>query len=68
MYYYEAQNLLGVRDPKYVYPVDVDPLVTPVEPAGLVPGTQTNFGGAPQVYFPLGTPPGSVLPGKETPK
>jgi hypothetical protein len=68
MYYYEAQNLLGVREPTYVYPVDIDPLVTRVEPAGLVPGTRTTFGNEPQVYFPFGTPVGSVLPGMRTPR
>ena len=66
LYYYEAKNKLGVGDPKYVYPVDVDPLVTPVIPRGLVPAGGYGFGGEPQVEFPLGTPPGSVKEGKAT--
>jgi len=68
MYYYEARAGLGVGDPKWVYPVDVDPLVDLVVPRGLVPGGGYGFGGEPQVEFPNGTQPGSVLPGKLTPK
>jgi hypothetical protein len=65
MYYYEARDKLGVNNPKYVYPVDVDPLVTPILPKGLT-GGGFGFGGEPQVQFPVGTPAGSVKPGRET--
>jgi hypothetical protein len=66
IYYYEARQKLGVPDPKFVYPVDVDPLVTPILPEGLTGGGGFGIGGEPQVLFPAGTPPGSVLPGRET--
>ena len=66
LYYYEARDKLGVGDPKYVYPVDIDPLVTPVIPRGLVPRGGYGFGGEPQVEFPIGTPPGSVQKGRQT--
>jgi hypothetical protein len=68
MHYYEARAGLGVGDPKWVYPVDVDPLVDLVVPRGLVPVGGYGFGGEPQVEFPNGTQPGSVLPGKLTPR
>ncbi len=66
LYYYEARDKLGVGDPKYVYPVDIDPLVTPVIPRGLVPAGGYGFGGEPQVEFPIGTPAGSVQKGRAT--
>jgi len=65
LYYYEARQKLGVNNPNWVYPVDVDPRVTPVIPRGLT-GQGFGFGGEPQVEFPAGTPPGSVQPGKLT--
>lgn len=69
MYYDEARGGLGVGDPKWVYPVDVDPLVDLIVPRGRVPGPNGyGFGGEPQVEFPYGTQPGSVLPGKLTPR
>ena len=68
MYYYEARNLLGVGDPTYVYPVDIDPTQTRVVPRGLVPSGGYGGGGEPQVEFPDGTPPGSVQPGIKTKK
>ena len=68
IHYYEARAGLGVGDPKYVYPVDIDPIVTPVIPRGLVPANAYGFGGEPQVEFPFGTPSGSVQPGRETPR
>jgi hypothetical protein len=68
MYYYEARNYLGIPNPIWVYPVDIDPLVTPVTPKGLVAEGGFGFGGEPQVQFPFGTPAGSVLPGMRTPR
>ena len=67
MYYYEARQRLGVANQDFAYPVDVNPLVTPILPEGRTGGGY-GFGGEPQVRFPAGTPPGSVRPGIPTPR
>ena len=51
MYYYEARGTLGIGDPKWVYPVDVDPLVDLVVPRGLVPAGGFGFGESRKLSF-----------------
>ena len=68
LYYYEARSKLGVSNPRFVYPVDVDPRITPIIPAGITGQGGLGFGDAPQVMFPQGTLAGSVQPGRETQK
>ena len=60
LYSNQASQGLGIPLPTLVYPVTVDPKVTPVINGGLVDSSRRYAGGLPQVYFPNGTPAGSV--------
>jgi RHS repeat-associated protein len=57
-----ASQGLGIPPPIYQYPVTIDPTVTPVTPPTPVDASARYSGGLPQVFFPAGTPPGSVGP------
>jgi RHS repeat-associated protein len=56
----EASQKLGIPIPTYVYPVTINPRATPVTPPSIVPPSNRYAGGGIQVFFPAGTPPGSV--------
>jgi len=59
----EASLGLGISPPPTLeYPVTIDPDVTPVVNGGDVGSSNRYPGGLPQVFFPEGTPPGSVGP------
>ena len=51
MYYYEARGTLGIGDPKWVYPVDVDSLVDLVVPRGRVTAGGFGFGESRKLSF-----------------
>jgi RHS repeat-associated protein len=56
----QASDILGIPYPTYVYTVIIDPTVTPVSPPSRVDPSTRYSGGGIQVFFKLGTPPGSV--------
>ena len=62
-----ASQGLGIPPPTLQYPVTVGP-GTPVDNGGLVDSTAQRVGGLPQVFFPKGTPPGSVGPPTPVPQ
>jgi len=68
LYADEASQGLGIPVPSLVYPVTVDMNVTPVQDGGIVGDSLRYFGGKPQVFFPDGTPPGSVGPPRQVPR
>ncbi|MBT9098540.1 PASTA domain-containing protein [Methylovulum psychrotolerans] len=57
---YTASQGLGIPPPIWEYPITIDPSVTPVVDGGVVAPSNRYNGGLPQVFFPGGTPPGSV--------
>ena len=57
---YDAHQKLGIPIPTLVYPVTLDPKVTPVTPPSIVQRSMRYTGGGIEVFFPQGTPPGSV--------
>jgi hypothetical protein len=63
----QASQGLGIPLPKYEYPVTVGPEV-PVSPISTVDHSPRYRGGLPQVFFPQGTPPGSVGPPRLVPQ
>lgn len=63
----QASQGLGIIPPTLVYPVTIDPRVTPVTPVSIVGSSNRYAGGLPEVFFPQGTPPGSVGPPRQVP-
>ncbi len=68
LYSNQASQGLGIPPPSLVYPVTINPKVTTVIDGGDVDSSRRYPGGLPQVYFPNGTPPGSVGPPRTVPR
>jgi hypothetical protein len=62
-----ASGALGIPEPTMVYPVTIDPRKTTMT-VGVVPPNRYGPGGGVDYYFPNGTPPGSVGPGRPVPR
>ncbi len=57
---HEAADGLGIPLPTFEFPVTIDPALTQVVDGGEVEASSRYSGGLPQVFFPDGTPPGTV--------
>lgn len=57
-----ASGGLGIPPPLFMYPIIVDPSITPVQNMGPVAPNRYGPGGLPDIYFPQGAPPGSIGP------
>lgn len=67
-YYAEAaSSALGIPEPTLVYPITIDPTKTPFTEDIVEPNKYGNGGGI-DIYFLLGTPPGSIGLPRPVPK